>query len=286
MENTYFTWDKFANNYHDQALSADQVFNNMLEGGLQENSLLEFDFHFLSDSKEKLEALAQFLSSSYSYRLKEIVQTESGLWEFSGVTNAFPVTADNMVYWSLDLYKRGYEHDAELDGYGAMYDKDNQSFPDFDNTSADVFFDLGIDLYNNGDLSGSIIQWSNVLVINSKDVDALYSRAIVKNELYASSAAMSDYDRAIEIAPNFFSALLNRGALKDDLKDHQGAIDDYDQVIKSLRVEPETLQRAHMNKGNSLLSLKNTPAACESWSKARDLGEEFAQQLIDKHCSN
>jgi tetratricopeptide (TPR) repeat protein len=53
----------------------------------------------------------------------------------------------------------------------------------------------------------------------------------VKNELYTWKSALKDYDKAIEIAPNFVSALLNRGGLKDENGDYQGAISDYEKIL-------------------------------------------------------
>lgn len=217
----------------------------MVSDGLTHYSMLAFDFHFLSDSREKLINLAELLENSYQFKVKDPVRTENGLWDLSGETNRFPVTEDNLVYWTLDMYKRGYEFDAKLDGFGALYDKSAQSFPPFGTVPAEEFFNKGLGYYNQGNLSGAIIEWTNTLEVDANDADALYSRAIVKNELYASNAAMIDYDKAIEIAPNFSSALLNRGALKDDNGDHQGAIADYLTVLESTPNDEITIQRSY-----------------------------------------
>lgn len=284
MENTYFTWTEFANNYNAEVNSADSVFNNMVSNGLTQYSRLAFDFHFLSDSKDKLINLAELLENNYHYKVKDPVKTENGLWDLSGETTPFPVTADNLVYWTLDMYKRGYEFDARLDGFGAPYDKNAQSFPPFDTSSAEEFFDKGLDYYNQGNLSGAIVEWTNTLKVDANDADALYSRAIVKNELYASNAAMIDYDKAIEIAPNFSSALLNRGALKDENGDHQGAISDYLRVVELSPKDETTLQRSYANIGNSYRALGELEAACQSWKKAKELGADYVNPLLDQHC--
>jgi hypothetical protein len=47
MENTYYTWDDFVKNFGAQMESADNVFENMKNGGLQHNSILKFDVHFV-----------------------------------------------------------------------------------------------------------------------------------------------------------------------------------------------------------------------------------------------
>ena len=284
MENNHFTWDDFVENYNSQIISADRVYNRMVDDGLVEFSYLEFDFHFLSNGKSKLEALGQTLASNYGYKLQDIYQRDDGLWDLSGVTTPFPVTSDNLIYWSLDLYKRGYEFDTELDGYGASIDKENQSTPEFSKEKSDFYFDLGIDLYNQGNLSGALMQLTNVLEINPEDVDALYSRAIIKNELYASNSAMTDYNKAIELAPDFASALLNRGALKDENKNHLEAIEDYEKVIQLTNVDNETVQRAYFNKGNSFMQLDKMEEACKNWTEAKERGAGYAQERLDLHC--
>ena len=286
MENTYFTWAAFSKNYNDEINSADSVYFSMESNGLTPYSMLAFDFHFLSDSKAKLNNLALLLKNSYGYKVLEPVKTENGVWDLSGKTSPFPVTADNLVYWTLDMYKRGYEFDAKFDGFGAPFDKNNQFFPPFEATTADEFFNKGFDYYNQGNLSAAIAQWTNTLKVNSKDVDALYSRAIAKNELYASNAAMIDYDKAIEIAPNFSSALLNRGALKDDNGDHLGAIADYGTVIEIIPKDEITLQRAYANMANSFKALGDLKAACQNWKKAKELGADYVNALLAEYCKS
>lgn len=286
MENSYFTWNEFANNYNAEVNSADTVFNNMVSNGLKPYSMIAFDFHFLSDSKQKLINLAELLKNNYQYIVNDPVKTENGLWDLSGETDPYPVTADNLVYWVLDMYKRGYEFDAKFDGFGAPYDKNAQYFPPFDTVSADEFFSKGLDYYNQGNLSGAIIEWTNTLNVDANDANALYSRAIVKNELYASNAAMIDYDKAIEIAPSFSSALLNRGALKDDKGDYHGAISDYRTVMELSPKDEITLQRSYANMGNSFKALGDLEAACMNWTKAKELGADYVNSLINEHCKS
>jgi tetratricopeptide (TPR) repeat protein len=245
---------------------------------------LETSGYPISDSREKIRALHQYMTNQYLYTLEPIKQRDDGLWELSGVTNPFPVTADNLMYWALDMYKLGYEFDAELDGYGAPYDPKEQFFPELTKEKEDEYFDLGIERYNAHDLSGAIINWSNVIEINAKEANAFYSRAIAKNELYTWKAALRDYDKAIEIAPNFIDALINRGSLKDENNDYQGAIQDYDTVIANKKVSNEILQQAYANRGNTFLNLENNKQACADWKKAASLGADYVADRIKQHC--
>ena len=284
MENSYFTWDAFVENFGREMVSAEDVFNNMTKGGLKNNSILKFDFHFLSSDRKNIESLKVFLQEHYLYTFKPIIEREDKLWELTGLTNGLPVTSDNLMYWVLDMYKRGYEFDSELDGYGAPYDPKEQNFPDFSKDKEDYYFDLGLERYNAGDLSGALINWSNVLEINNKEVNSYYSRAIVKNELYTWKSALKDYDIGIEIAPNFISAILNRGSLKDENEDYEGAIQDYELVISNKKSNADDLQKAYFNRGNTYFNLNNKTDSCKDWEKSRELGAEYANERIQEYC--
>jgi tetratricopeptide (TPR) repeat protein len=283
MENKFITWDNFVNGFGKEMVSAEDVFNNMVKSGLKDNCLTKMDFTFISDKKENLIKLGEFIKTHYPYLVQE-VKKYGKLWEINGETNEMPLTADNLMYWGLDMYKRGYEFDATLDAYGGLFDPKEPKFPDLDTSKADYYFDKGVECYNNGDLSGSIFNWSLTIAIDSKDPNAYYSRAIVKNELYTWKAALKDYDKAIEIAPKFASALINRGGLKDENGDYQGAIADYKKVIQLDTTETENLQQAYFNLGNTKLNLKDKSGACENWKKALELGAEYAKERINEFC--
>jgi tetratricopeptide (TPR) repeat protein len=283
MDNKFITWDDFVDGFGKEMVSAEDVFNNMVKSGLKDNCLIKMDFTFISNKKENLQRLGEFIKIHYPYSVHE-VKKYGKLWEINGETNEIPMTADNLLYWGLDMYKRGYEFDAKLDAYGGPFDPKDQKFPIIDTTKTDIYFDAGLECYNNGDLSGAIIKWSLAIQIDPKDPNAYYSRAIVKNELYTLKSALKDYDIAIEIAPKFVSALINRGALKDENGDYQGAIADYETVLKLDKLEQEEKQQAYFNLGNTYLNLKDKKKACESWKKALGYGAKYAEERINEHC--
>ena len=283
MENSYFTWDKFVENFGRELRIADEVFSSMVGSGLKDGCLCCFDFTFLSNRRENLERLAQFLRSHYPYSITGIKPNGSE-WDLDGKTAEIPVTADNLQYWALDMAKRGYGFDAEFDAYGAPFDPADQKVRNADATQEESLFDRGVKQYNQGDLSGALMTWSEVIALNPKNANAYYSRAIVKNELHTWKNALRDYDAALEIAPSFVSALLNRGSVKDDNGDYIGAAEDYDKAIALFDADDLTKTRAYFNRGNTKLHLKDKSGACADWKIALQRGEQDAQALIDKHC--
>jgi tetratricopeptide (TPR) repeat protein len=242
--------------------------------------LATYDFVFISDTKEKLIALGAFLSKNYDYKINAPVKRD-GHWELTGDATEFPVDENNLMYWGLDLYCKGYEFDCKLDGYGAMGDPQKQSFPDLEAKDDDFYFELAMEAFNKGNLGMAVIHFSTAIKINPDDPNSWYSRAAVKDQLHTWKSARRDYDKAIELAPDFTDAVVNRAANKDEAGEYAEAIADY---TYALELNPDN-EMAYFNRGNSKLNLKDTKGACEDWHKAKELGAKYAQQRIDEHCS-
>ena len=285
MENSFITWENFAQNFGKELAIAEDVYHRMVDNGMMEYTLARFDYHFVSDKKEKLEPLRKYLEEHYPYEHKSIQEIEDEKWELNGVTNELPVTLENLQFWAIDMYKTGYEFDAIIDGYGAMIDPKNIKIAEFNPNLEDEYFNQAVKDYNNGNTSGAIINWSSALLINPKDPSSYYSRAVAKNELYTWKAALDDYNKAIDLAPNHLDALLNRGALKDENGDPQGAIEDYNTVISIDNLDPEVIQIAYYNRGNTKYKMNDLAEACKDWKTALDLGAEYAKENIEKFCN-
>ena len=281
MEKPFYSWGDFASNFGKEMISAEDVYNSMKDNGLKDFTYSKFDYHFISNEKSKLEALNKFILEHYNYEFKEYSKC-GDLYEFSGITSDIPITQDNLMYWALDMAKRGMEFDCKLEGYGSAPDNENPEYPDFSSNQEDSYFNKAIEQYNKGDLSGSIFNWSIVIEINPNIPDAYYSRAIVKNELYTWKAAIKDYDKAIVLAPDFNKAIVNRGTIKDENGLYQEAIEDYNRAIE---IDPKDAM-TFFNRGNTNFNIGNTLQACEDWHKAMELGEETASERIRTKCKS
>ncbi|MEI8201757.1 MAG: tetratricopeptide repeat protein [Bacteroidota bacterium] len=94
-------------------------------------------------------------------------------------------------------------------------------------------------------------------------------------------SAISDFSATLRFAPDFYFALYNRAYVKCLSSDYYGANFDYDQAIK----KNPAFADAYFNNGFLLYYLNLKLAACESFSKAGELGLQQAFSLIKKHCS-
>ena len=252
MENRYFTQDQFSDNLGKEMVSASEVYEQRKKSGIKDYALATYDFVYISDSKNKLDSLGHFLATNYGYKIGKTKKAK-GYWELAGDATEFPVDEDNLMYWGLDLYCKGYEFDCKLDGYGAMADPKSQDFPKMDTSLGDHYFELAMEAYNKRNLGMAIIYFSTAIKINPKDPNSWYSRAIAKDELHTWKAARRDYDEAIK---------------------------DYS---KAILLDP-TNAMAYFNRGNSKFSKGDKQSACTDWKKAKELGADYAQERIDDHC--
>ena len=280
MQNRFLTQVEFNNNFSKEMASAIDVYEARKKSGLEDYSLATYDFIFISNTKDKLVSLADFLRTNYEFKTNN-VKDRGDYWELTGDATEFPVDENNLMYWALDLYCKGYEFDCKLDGYGAMGDPKNQLFLELDSIPDDYYFDKAMAAYNNRNLGMAFVYFSTEIKINPNDPNAWYSRAIIKDELYTWKAARRDYDRAIELAPNFVDAIVNRAANKDEAGEYSEAIEDYTKVLE---IDSENAM-AYFNRGNSKFNIEDKRGACEDWSKAKDLGDDSAQERIDKNCN-
>ena len=275
----YFTREEFVENFGKEMVSAEDLYNLFKKSGLTDNALGTFDIVYISDAKEKLDLLGNFLNENYGFKMKQPEKVDDH-WEIAGDTKPIPVDLENLLYWALDLYVKGFEFDCYLDGYGAMMDHEKPVFLTMDSAMEDHYFEAGLDAYNRRDLGSAIINWTLTIKLNPENPNAYYSRAIAKNELHTWKSALRDYDKAIELAPDFVDALVNRAATKDEHQDYQGAIEDYNTAIQ---LDPDN-HMAYFNRDNTRLNMGDKKLACIDWRQAKALGADYADERINEYC--
>lgn len=279
MDKRYFTEKDFNEQYGKEMVSAITVYERMTKSGFKESALATFDFDFTSDTKENLDSLAKFLTDNYDFKLKS-PEKEEDHWIVHGDAIELPYTQDNLLFWAIDLYCKGYEFDCKLNGYGALTDPKNLTYLNLENQTAGTFHKKGIDALNKRDFGAAIIYFTIAIKLNPKDKASLQARGYCKDEIHTWKAARKDYDKALEIDPNYVDALLIRATNKDDAGEHTEALKDYDKVIQ---LQPKN-DLAYFNRGNTKFSIGDKKGACEDWIKAKLLGSPYAKDRLDAEC--
>jgi len=118
------------------------------------------------------------------------------------------------------------------------------------------------------------IEYFSQALLLWKDADGIKNKAIAYNNrgnvyqyLEQYDKAISDYNKAIELNPNYAKAYNNRGVAYDDLKQYDKAISDY---TKALELNPNYAE-AYNNRGLVYSDLKQYGKAISDFNKVIEL---------------
>lgn len=275
----YFTQDQFIAQYTSEVLYAAEVWEKLKGSGFKEYALAVFDFTFVSDSREKLEQLSRLFASSYDFVMGDIAANDGG-WKLQGVSNEFPVDADNLLCWAIDILVKGFEMDCRLDGYGTFAGAANDEFPDMETGRLEHYFNLAMSAYQQQNYGASAIHFNTAIRIFDVNPNSWYSRAIVKDSLYLVMQARADYDKAIELAPAFKEAYINRAVNKYEAGEYDAATEDFNKVLE---LDPDNAM-VYYNRGNTKYNSGDREGACADWKQSLELGGEYAAERLAEYC--
>ena len=91
---------------------------------------------------------------------------------------------------------------------------------------------------------------------------------------------LRDFNKVIELDPEFYFAYFNRGYVKCIMGDYWGSVSDFE---KALEIEPK-FSEAYFNKGLILIYLNIKTIGCENMSKAGELGIKEAYHVMKRYC--
>lgn len=277
MATRFFTRDEFNTFFVREITQSFEVYNRMASDGFESNQLATFDIDFISDNQEKLERLARFLQSNYDFSVKEIAKKEYWTLHCDGVE--LPYTKENLMFWAVDLYCKGYEFDCRLMAYGTITPGEPK-FPPMGEELETEYYHKGIIALNKRNFGAAIVYLSILIEMKPDFAKAWHARGYAKDEIHLWKAARKDYDMAIEKDPHFVDALVIRATNKDEAKEYESAIIDYNRAIE---IDPANAA-AWFNRGNTKMNMGDKKGACEDWEQARVLGASYAEERINAAC--
>lgn len=178
------------------------------------------------------------------------------------------------------------------------------------------FVQSGFAKYSKEDYKGAIVDYSKAIELNPKDSYLYRVRGSSKNNLQDYLGAIADYSKAIELSPKNSVTYYFRGRAKFELKDFIGAIADYSIAIELNPKNPQDTYMlravakcelkdfrgaiadcskeivlnpkdnyAYYFRGIAKINVGQKDSACLDWSKAGELGEADAYEMIKKYCN-
>ena len=144
--------------------------------------------------------------------------------------------------------------------------------------SAETYFLRGFAKYELGLYHAAISDYDTAIHLNPDFALAYYARGIAKKKLKQYFPAIADYTQAIRLKPDDALAYFYRGNVKADLKQYAAAIADYTQAI---RLEPDDAD-AYYNRGNVKADLKQYAAAIVDYTQAIRLKPDDADAYYNR----
>lgn len=136
--------------------------------------------------------------------------------------------------------------------------------------TAEDFFNRGLEKRKKGDTQGAITDFDQAIKLKPDYSLAYNARGNARSDLGDEQGAITDFDQAIKLKPDNAAIYNNRGNIRSYLGDKQGAIADYDQAIKLKSDYAQT----YYNRGNARQALGDNQAAIADFQKARDLYQQ------------
>lgn len=137
---------------------------------------------------------------------------------------------------------------------------------------AETHFEWGNEKFKERDFHGAIANYDRAIELNPNYADAYFFRGGTKFVQRDYRGAIADYGRVIELNPDNAQAYFLRGDTKVMLGDHDGAIADYDRVIE---LNPDDAE-AYYNRGIAKSKLGDHDGAIEDYDRAIELNPEHA----------
>lgn len=137
------------------------------------------------------------------------------------------------------------------------------------------------------DYINAIIDFTKAIDINSNSekpvlINAYRERAQCKMQLNDYRGAITDFKTHTEIDSNDVSTYINIGSCNNNIDNNWEAINYYNKAIEMNPKIPEI----YLYLGLTQLKMNKIDEACQSWSKAGELGFPKAYEYIKKYCNN
>ena len=143
---------------------------------------------------------------------------------------------------------------------------------------AETHFEWGNEKFKEGDFHGAMADFDRAIELNPNYAEACFSRGVAKFMQRDYRGAIADCDRAIELKPDYVAAYYNRGGAKSALDDERGAKEDYDLAIE---LDPDNTV-AYTLRGGTKSALGDHDGAIADCDRAIELTPDYAYAYISR----
>ena len=126
---------------------------------------------------------------------------------------------------------------------------------------------------------GALDDYSKCIAIKTDYFAAYMNRGIIKQNKALFAEAISDFDDALEIKPNFRDAIQNR-AICRAMSNQKEALDDFNKLVELDPQNPEN----YYNRALYYINYKIAGNYCADLQIAKRMGFERASKVIAEKC--
>lgn len=141
-----------------------------------------------------------------------------------------------------------------------------------------IYFDRGVTWYAIREYDHAIEDYDRALELNPQFAQAVFNRGNALDEKGQFVRAIQDYDQAIKLNPNYAMAFNNRGYVWDERHDFDRAIKDYDRAID---LHPQYAQ-AFNNRGIAYANKGDWDRAIRDYDRAIELDPGYAAAFYNR----
>jgi lipoprotein NlpI len=123
-----------------------------------------------------------------------------------------------------------------------------------------------------------LIDYNKAIELDPEYGSAYDSRGDIEKAKGDLDGALADYNKAIELNPKYASTHISRGNVKQAKGDLDGALADYNQALE---LDPKDA-RAHKDRGNAKLAKGDFDGALSDYNKAIELSPKYATAYISR----
>jgi tetratricopeptide (TPR) repeat protein len=138
------------------------------------------------------------------------------------------------------------------------------------------------DTYNR---AKAVEECTKAINIDPNFTEAYMYRGNIKGILLDHKGAIKDYSKVIELEPENETAYTRRGTSYNFSKQYSKALNDFNMAIKLAGDNIYALSNLYCFRGFTKIGLNLKNEACEDFSKAGELGNSAAYDLIKIHCN-
>ncbi|WP_286032707.1 tetratricopeptide repeat protein [Brachyspira pilosicoli] len=203
-------------------------FNNSINL-IQEKSnqmILDIKEQAQTESKQLIESI----KDKAEEETKKLIEENNRNIEISNLLNSAYQAYNNKEYdTSINYYNKIIKMtDNLLNGY----DKNSEEYSKYKNICSMAYNNRGTAKKDLGLYEEAIEDYDKAIELNPNYPDTHYNIGIAKSNLGLYEEAIKDFNKAIGLNPNYSKAYNNRGNARSNLKQYKEAIEDYDKAIE------------------------------------------------------